>query len=96
MGDAGTGIDEEALEIIEVRLGIDVARLQIYLHAQLPTLGFGPARALQVKQFNKGQSNPTYLLRTRGGARGRRTQHWGPGSTSMAPHCHSAPGQWRS
>ena len=63
-------IDEESLELIDVRLGIDVAKLQAYVHAQRPQLrGFGPRCAPpRVKQFNKGQSNPTYLVQPHGGA----------------------------
>ena len=49
--------DFEALEIIDVRLEIDTAKLFAYLHAN----GF-PAGEPMIKQFNKGQSNPTYFL----------------------------------
>src|SRR3546814_11282596 len=38
----------------------DVARLAAYLRYKIP--GFG--EAIEVKQFQGGQSNPTYLIRT--------------------------------
>ena len=60
----GAGADEvdfEGLELIDIRLEIDVDTLLAYLvaHSDFPT---GPA---EVKQFNKGQSNPTYFIEAR-------------------------------
>ena len=49
--------DFDGLEIIDVRLEIDTDRLFPYLHAN----GF-PEGEIGIKQFNKGQSNPTYFL----------------------------------
>ena len=49
-----SGVDEEALEIIEIRLQIDVDALHRYLIENVS--GFPAAGELQVKQFNKGQS----------------------------------------
>ena len=45
-------VDEEALEIIEIRLEIDLERLQEYLAANVE--GFPRNGAMRVKQFNKG------------------------------------------
>ena len=66
MTSAGEGnIDFEGLELIDIRLDIDVDRLLSYLiaNSDFPT---GPA---EVKQFNKGQSNPTYFIEDSNGAR---------------------------
>ena len=51
-------VDEEHLELVEMRLDIDVESLRAYLVANSEF----PDGPVQIKQFNKGQSNPTYLL----------------------------------
>jgi len=58
-------VDSKALEIIDVRLPIDVDKLIGHLveRTEFPA---GPAT---VKQFNKGQSNPTYLIEDSKGGR---------------------------
>lgn len=56
--------DFDGLEIIDVRLEIDTDRLFPYLHAN----GF-PEGEIDIKQFNKGQSNPTYFLSASDGSR---------------------------
>ncbi len=50
-------------ELVDVRAAhrFDEAALLAYLEAQLPGFGGGP---LRVRQFEGGQSNPTYLLET--------------------------------
>lgn len=55
----------EALELIEMRLEIDVEKLIGYLQAN-SSFPAGPAT---VKQFNKGASNPTYFLEDSAGGR---------------------------
>eukprot|EP01043_Picozoa_sp_COSAG02_P011022 COSAG02_NODE_399_length_23112_cov_1107.712349_23_plen_95_part_00 len=48
-------VDEEHLELVEMRLDIDVEALRSYLVANSDF----PDGPVQIKQFNKGQSNPT-------------------------------------
>jgi hypothetical protein len=58
-------VDEEHLELVEMRLDIDVDKLRAYLVANSDF----PDGAVEIKQFNKGQSNPTYLLTASDGHR---------------------------
>lgn len=58
-------VDEEHLELVEMRLDIDVESLRAYLVANSDF----PDGPVQIKQFNKGQSNPTYLLTASDGHR---------------------------
>jgi hypothetical protein len=83
-------VDFEGLELIEMRLEIDVPKVLAYLEAnsdfppggavvlrtiRTPHASAPYARpttralAVQVKQFNKGQSNPTYFIQDSNGAR---------------------------
>ena len=48
-------VDEEHLELVEMRLDIDVDALRSYLVANSDF----PDGPVEIKQFNKGQSNPT-------------------------------------
>ena len=48
-------VDEEQLELVEMRLDIDVESLCAYLVANSDF----PDGPVEIKQFNKGQSNPT-------------------------------------
>lgn len=57
MSDKGF-VDEVGLELIETRLEIDIDRLSNYLVANSRF----PEGTARVKQFNKGQSNPTYFI----------------------------------
>ncbi len=53
---SGTGeVDEDHLELVEMRLDIDVEALCSYLVANSDF----PDGPVEIKQFNKGQSNPT-------------------------------------
>lgn len=52
MSTGSTEVDEDALEIIEIRLEIDLVTLQQYLIANVE--GFPATGEMQVKQFNKG------------------------------------------
>ena len=60
-----TDVDYEGLELIDMRLSIDVDKLIPYLQCNS---AFPEAEA-QVKQFNKGQSNPTYFIEDSEGKR---------------------------
>jgi hypothetical protein len=52
-------VDEEHLELVEMRLDIDVESLRSYLVANSDF----PDGPVEIKQFNKGQSNPTVRAR---------------------------------
>jgi aminoglycoside phosphotransferase (APT) family kinase protein len=58
-------VDFEGLELIDVRLEIDVDRLLEYMERNSDF----PAGGASVKQFNKGQSNPTYFIEDSAGDR---------------------------
>jgi hypothetical protein len=50
-------VDEAHLELVDMRLEIDVEKLTNYLVDN--SEGVFPAGPVAIKQFNKGQSNPT-------------------------------------
>eukprot|EP01052_Picozoa_sp_SAG31_P023070 SAG31_NODE_1872_length_7025_cov_3.574069_3_plen_73_part_00 len=53
MSKGSTEVDEDALEIIEIRLEIDLVALQKYFIANVE--GFPATGEMEVKQFNKGR-----------------------------------------
>ena len=58
--DAEEEVDEEHLELVEMRLDVDVESLRSYLVANSDF----PDGPVEIKQFNKGQSNPTVRVQS--------------------------------